>query len=101
MSDSQDVTTLPEPVCIQCVSLDHQTLNFVCFQLNTLAFDTHNGIKNQVWVSDGEHLYQKILAQPWMPKAIRYERLEDLNPAVFQKLLALYLNGTPEIMKQA
>ena len=95
---SQDVRTLPEPVCVQSVSLDHQTLNFVCFQLNTLAFDSDNGVKNQVWVSGGQQLYRKILAQPWMPKVIRYERLEDFNPAAFQQLLAFYLNGAPEVM---
>ncbi|KAK7105825.1 large ribosomal subunit protein mL37-like isoform X2 [Littorina saxatilis] len=92
-----DVTTLPEPVCVQSVSMDHQTLNFVCFQLNTLATDTDNGVKNLVWVDGGNNLYHKILGQPWMPKAIRFERLEDFNPTVFQKLMALYLNGASEL----
>ncbi|KAL8596231.1 hypothetical protein ACOMHN_021271 [Nucella lapillus] len=92
-----DVSRLPEPVCVQSVSLDHQTLSFVCFQLNTLSLDSSTGVKNQVWVDGGNHLFQKILGQPWMPRAIRFERLEDLDPSVFQKLLAVYLNGAPEI----
>ncbi|KAK7461162.1 hypothetical protein BaRGS_00038782 [Batillaria attramentaria] len=96
-----NVTKLPEPVCTQCVSLDHQTLNFVFLQLNTLAFDNDNGIKNIAWVDGGNHLFQKILSQPWMPKAIRDERLEDFDPAVFEKLLAVYLNGVPELMSDA
>lgn len=93
-----DVSRLPAPVCVQSVSMDHQTLSFVCFQLNTLSLDSDSGVKNQVWVDGGNHLFQKILGQPWMPKAIRYERLEDLDPSVFHKLLAFYLNGAPEIV---
>ncbi|XP_076457537.1 large ribosomal subunit protein mL37-like isoform X2 [Babylonia areolata] len=91
-----DVSRLPEPVCVQSVSLDHQTLSFVGFQLNTLSLDSNTGVKNQVWVDGGNHLFQKILAQPWMPKAVRDERLEDLDPSVFHKLLAVYLYGASE-----
>nr|KAG5686587.1 hypothetical protein BaRGS_013365 [Batillaria attramentaria] len=71
------------------------------YGLNTLAFDNDNGIKNIAWVDGGNHLFQKILSQPWMPKAIRDERLEDFDPAVFEKLLAVYLNGVPELMSDA
>lgn len=93
-----DATHLPKPLSMQCVSLDHQTLNFVFFQLNTLDFSSEHGVKNLVWADGGNHLFQKILSQPWMPKAIRDERLEDLEPAVFRKLLAVYLNGASELL---
>lgn len=94
------VTTLPEPVCVQCVSLDHQNLNFTFMQLNTLAFDSDNGIKNFAWVDSGNDLYQKLLSQPWMPRAIRDQRLEDFDPLPFQKLLAVYLSGVPECVSK-
>jgi hypothetical protein len=79
--------------------MDHQTLNFTLFQLNTLDLSSDSGVKNCVWTDGGNHLFHKILAQPWMPKAIRHERLQDLNPDVFRKLLALYLNGAPEVTR--
>lgn len=92
----QEITTLPEPICVQCVSLDQQSFSFLFFQLNTLSFDSDHGVKNLIWMDTENKLFNKILSQPWLSKAKRDERLEDFNPKVFEKLLAVYLNGITE-----
>lgn len=79
--------------------MDHEMFSFVFFQLNTLSFDSDNGIKNFAWIDGENYLFRKILSQPWMPKAIRFERLEDFDPNVFDKFMAMYLNGVPEVGK--
>jgi hypothetical protein len=48
---------LPKPVTIQLAFANEskKNLGFVCFQLNTLSFDSQ--VKNQVWF-DGPHSYE-------------------------------------------
>jgi len=91
------VKTLPEPISIQHVLLEQDHFLFTFFQLNTLDLDSETGIKNLVWTAEKANLFQKILGQPWMPKAIRYDRYVDFDPLAFDKFVAVYYNGVPEV----
>ena len=43
--------SLPNPVSIRCIVYNDQKMALLCYQLNTLDFDSDEGIKNQVWLS--------------------------------------------------
>ncbi|KAI0231495.1 39S ribosomal protein L37, mitochondrial [Lamellibrachia satsuma] len=86
----RDTKTLPEPVSTQCVMTDGATFHFVCFQLNTLNFDSGDGVKNLVWFDNNNEMYKKILPNRTMLRNTKYE---DYDPEVFRKMLALYVNG--------
>ncbi|KAK2143922.1 hypothetical protein NP493_4363g00000 [Ridgeia piscesae] len=85
-----DTKTLPEPISTQCVMTDGATFHFVCFQLNTLNFDSGDGVKNLVWFDNNNEMYNKILPKRTMLRNTKYE---DYDPEVFKKILALYVNG--------
>ena len=92
----QDIINLPEPISVQCVNLSDTALNFTCFQLNTLNFDNDQGIKNFVWFDTGNQLFSRHLPQPWKEDEFYHKRrYENFNPAPFDKMLALILNGLP------
>ncbi|XP_015921552.2 large ribosomal subunit protein mL37 [Parasteatoda tepidariorum] len=80
----ENVSVLPEPVCVQCAYMDLKTFNFIAYQLNTLDLDHNDGVKNQVWVDEPLNLFHAITEK---------NGIEKYNPVVFSKLLALYLNG--------
>ena len=82
--------TLREPISTQCVTTNGISFNFVCFQLNTLNFDSEEGVKNLVWFDNNCEMYKKILPKRAMLRNTKYE---DYNPEVFQKFLAFYMNG--------
>lgn len=92
----EDILNLPEPICVQCVDMNQNTLNFTCFQLNTLNLDKDDGIKNFVWFDAGNRLFTKHLPQPWKKEEDeKYlkTRYTDFDPKPFDKMLALVLNG--------
>ena len=75
-------------------------MNFLCFQLNTLDTQSDSGVKNLAWFDIGNQLFVKHFPKPWKEEAM-YQRFryEDYSPEVYQKFLAVYLNGVPELMK--
>lgn len=85
-----DVKELPEPISVQCVHSNGETFHFVAFQLNTLDMADNNGIKNIAWVDPDHKLFNKIIPRRAMLRNTLYE---DYDPNVFQKLLAMYVNG--------
>jgi len=85
-----DVTDLPEPICVQCVNSDGIAFHFAAFQLNTLDCSSMEGIKNLAWIDSDNKMFEKIIPKRGMLRSTRYE---DYDPLVFQKLLAVYLNG--------
>lgn len=89
----EGVTILPEPINIQCVHMDFNNLNFLALQLNTLNFQTHNGIKNLIWCDENNIMFKKILSKPWLGEELNDTKYVDYNPKVFQKFLAFYVNG--------
>lgn len=87
----KDVKTLPEPICVQSVSIGETDLNFVFFQLNTLDFTSDSGVKNIAWLDTGNSLYQKILSQPWKGEDFKKHQYTDFEGTAFKKLLAVLL----------
>ena len=64
---------------------------FVCFQLNTLNFQTADGVKNLVWFDEDERpLFNRIVPKRAMLRNTRYL---DYDPDVFSQLVAFYVNG--------
>ncbi|XP_071151464.1 large ribosomal subunit protein mL37-like [Mytilus edulis] len=93
----EDVVKLPEPVSVQCVNMDQTTLNFTCFQLNTLDINTEGGVKNFVWFDTGNQIFKKILPQPWKEdEYFHKKRYGEFESTPLDKMLALVLNGLPE-----
>ncbi|OWF49757.1 39S ribosomal protein L37, mitochondrial-like [Mizuhopecten yessoensis] len=91
----EDVQTLPEPICIQSVSVGETGINFVFFQLNTLDFSSESGVKNQAWLDTGNNLYTKIMSQPWNGSDFTKHRYTDFIETPFSKLLAAMQYGLP------
>lgn len=92
------MTILPEPINVQCVHMDFYNLNFLALQLNTLNFQTDNGIKNLIWCDENNIMFKKILSKPWLGEELNDTKYVDYNPKVFQKFLAFYVNGLPELL---
>ena len=93
---------LSQPVTVQSVFLLDEIFHFVVFQLNTLDYDAKNDQRsNFVWIDKDNHIYDKrpsmVLNNPVYGTERNLQRyvLEKLqyNPSVFQKFLALYLQG--------
>jgi len=85
------IKELPEPIMVQCVHSDGIIFNFLAFQLNTLDMSTASGgVKNLAWVDEGNVMFNKILPKRAMLRNTDYE---DYDPTVFEKLLAVYMNG--------
>ena len=85
-----DVTTLPEPVCVQAVSSNGVKFQFGCFQLNTLDLSSDKGIKNLAWFDNDNFMYQRMEPKRAMLRNTQYQ---DYDPEVLRKLLAFYVNG--------
>lgn len=94
------VKELPQPITLINVNMDWTTLNFLCFQLNTVDVSTDEGVKNFVWYDSGNKMFVKHHPQPWkeeeMYKKFRYT---DFNPEPFEKFLAVFLHGLPELQE--
>jgi len=57
-------TDLMQPVPMQFVSFDGLNFHFVCYQLNTLDFDSDtSGRKNMAWVLSEQELYRKVTVE--------------------------------------
>ncbi|XP_014774141.1 39S ribosomal protein L37, mitochondrial isoform X1 [Octopus bimaculoides] len=88
-----NVQQLPEPINLQCINMNDCTFNFLFFQLNTLDFQTADGLKNLLWCDAHNLLFYKKFRQPWLGRSSRNHRYLDYNAEVFQKFLTMYLNG--------
>lgn len=93
---------LTQPVTVQSVFLLDELFHFVVFQLNTLNYnDITDKRCNYVWIDKDNYLYadrpSMVLHNPIYGTEKHLQRyvLEKLkyNPDVFQKFLALYLQG--------
>ncbi|KAK3097387.1 hypothetical protein FSP39_009180 [Pinctada imbricata] len=89
-----DVTDLPEPICVQCVNMNEATLNFTFFQLNTMDFSSDSGVKNFVWFDSGNHLFAKHLTKPWLKDPeFKINRYDSYSEEPLKKLLAVVMYG--------
>lgn len=43
-------------------------------------------------------MFKKILSKPWLGEELNDTKYVDYNPKVFQKFLAFYVNGLPELL---
>ncbi|KAH9514887.1 hypothetical protein Btru_021263 [Bulinus truncatus] len=94
----EHVKILPKPICVQHVSVEQGRFLFTFFQLNTLDFESDSGIKNLVWTSDRSDLYTKTPPQPWLRNSpLSKSRVLDYDPLAFDRFLAVYLYGLPEL----
>jgi hypothetical protein len=93
---------LTRPVTVQSIFLLDEVFHFVVFQLNTLNYtDVTDKRYNYVWIDKENYLYAErpsmIVHNPVYGTERNLQRyiLEKLkyNPLVFQKFLALYLQG--------
>jgi hypothetical protein len=93
---------LTKPVTVQSVFLLDELFHFVVFQLNTLNYNDANDHRyNFVWIDKDNYLYDNrpsmVMHNPVYGTERNLQRyvLEKLkyNPEVFQKFLALYLQG--------
>ena len=77
---------------MQCVMTDGVKFLFSCFQLNTLDYNTSDGVKNFVWFTpDGDRsMYDKIIPKRSMLRNTRYL---NYDPDVFRQIATFYLNG--------
>jgi len=86
-----ETKVLPEPISTQCVMTDGDIFRFVCFQLNTLNFETCDGVKNQVWFDEDERpMFNRVVPRSAMLRNTRYL---DYDPDVFRQLISFYVNG--------
>lgn len=83
----EDVTTLPDPVCVQCVQTDGQWFHFTAFQLNTLDVNSTNDKRNYWWSLPRISLYDFAGFDRAIPS------LDNYNPEVFKNVLAFYKNA--------
>ena len=93
---------LVKPVTVQSVFLLDELFHFVIFQLNTLNYNETNDQRyNFVWIDKDNYLYENrpsmITPNPVYGTERNLQRyvVEKLqyNPVVFEKFLALYLQG--------
>ena len=90
-SFQNDVKQLPNPVSTQLLLFDgHGRFQFCVYQLNTLDINTEDGIKNIIWMDPLERLFDVKATKDTLPE------LEDYNPQIIQKFLAMY--SSPEIL---
>lgn len=81
-----DVTTLPEPVTVQCIQSDGQLFHFSVFQLNTLDLSGSEN-KNLWWSNPRIKLYDRAGYEEGVPV------LRNYNPEVFKRIYAFYNNN--------
>jgi len=86
-----ETKVLPEPISTQCIMTNGDIFRFVCFQLNTLNFETSDGVKNLVWFDEDERpLFNRLMPKRAMLRNTRYL---DYDPDVFRQLVSFYVNG--------
>lgn len=66
-------------------------------QLNTLDFDSDNGIKNFVWTTPQADLFKILRAQPWMRREMKKDRYVDYDSTAFDKFLAVFMSGASKV----
>ncbi|KAK0069242.1 39S ribosomal protein L37 mitochondrial [Biomphalaria pfeifferi] len=94
----EHVKILPKPICVQHVSVEQGKFLFAFFQLNTLDFESDSGIKNFIWTADRSDLYSETHPQPWLKDPLlEKSKIVDYDPVAFDRFLAVYLNGFPEM----
>ncbi|KAK3601148.1 hypothetical protein CHS0354_019142 [Potamilus streckersoni] len=91
-----DVKILPEPVSIQCIDVNVDSICFIFFQLNTLDLDNLDGVKNFLWYDADTKLYSVTLSKPWLGKEHEKTVYHSYESGPFQKMLATYIYGCPE-----
>lgn len=91
----EDVKTLPQPVVVQSVGTDGHLFHFMVLQLNTLDFDSNDGIKNIVWMDGDQALYDTVASKPKIKRKVVLvpAGIAGFRPETFRKFWALYLNG--------
>lgn len=96
---------LVKPVTVQSIFLLDELFHFVIFQLNTLNYnETNDQRSNFVWIDKDNYLYENrpsmLIHNPVYGTEKNLQRyvLEKLqyNPVVFEKFLALYLQGVKQ-----
>ena len=91
-----DSGPLEKPITVINVNMNYNILNFIVFQLNTLDFDSEDGIKNFAWF-DSAKLFSKKLCKPWLEPRVNRQYVyrpptySDYNKEAFEKFLAVYL----------
>ncbi|XP_066453649.1 large ribosomal subunit protein mL37 isoform X2 [Eleutherodactylus coqui] len=90
-----DVKTLPQPVVVQSVGTDGQLFHFMVLQLNTLDFESNDGIKNLVWMDADQELYESVAFKPLIKRKVVLvpEGVTGFRPETFVKFWAMYLHG--------
>ena len=88
---------LSSPVVLQSIATNGFNFNFITLQLNTLDLSSPDGVKNIAWIDAGP---QNNIREDWRPTTQMGSRdsqkpyvLREFNPVVFEKVLAMYLNG--------
>ncbi|XP_056388140.1 39S ribosomal protein L37, mitochondrial [Hyla sarda] len=91
----EDVKTLPQPVVVQSVGTDGQLFHFMVLQLNTLDFQSNDGIKNLVWMDGDQALYDTVACKPKIKRKVVLipAGIAGFKPETFVKFWAMYLNG--------
>lgn len=79
-----DVETLPEPICVQCIQTDGRLFDFSVFQLNTMNLNGAEGIKNIWYQTEQMPLYTICAYDKGIPI------LEGYNPEIMKYLFAFY-----------
>ncbi|KAG8228472.1 hypothetical protein J437_LFUL009337 [Ladona fulva] len=81
-----DASKLDKPITLQCVHTDGRRFHFLIYQLNTLDLDGNEGIKNIVWMTPLENMFEVCAYQKGKPELVGY------NEEVFERLLSFYCN---------
>nr|XP_033772159.1 39S ribosomal protein L37, mitochondrial [Geotrypetes seraphini]XP_033772160.1 39S ribosomal protein L37, mitochondrial [Geotrypetes seraphini]XP_033772161.1 39S ribosomal protein L37, mitochondrial [Geotrypetes seraphini] len=92
---ADDTKILEHPVVVQSVGTDGRTFQFLVFQLNTMDFDSSDGVKNLIWMDSDQPLYDYAKCRPVIRKReiVVPAGLYGYQPNTFKKFLALYLHG--------
>jgi len=88
---------LRSPVVLQSIATNGFNFDFITLQLNTLDLSSPAGVKNMVWIDAGPHNniredWRPTTFIPWLCTQKPYV-LREFNPVVFEKIVAMYLNG--------
>nr|XP_054760260.1 39S ribosomal protein L37, mitochondrial-like [Lytechinus pictus] len=102
---------LEKPIVTQCIVSTGVKFTFMQVQLNTLNMDPDEGIKNMVWVDEGNEMYSDhypVVFKIYKAHGSRHTKpgyikkmhrrdpdlgCRDLDVNVFRKFLACYVNG--------
>lgn len=78
---------LSSPLAGQCIGLDGKNFHFMCYQLNTTDFETDQGVKNMVWVSEPVPLFEECSQTHWQNP----EYYSGFDPKAFKLFQAMWL----------